>query len=77
MKIDSKKKHILLQILCHVLAFIGIMTSVTSLIICAIKGGSVLLSIIIMAGFGLAAIGTAVSDVVQRKHDEHEYSKWK
>ena len=77
MKIDSKKKYLLLQILCHVIAFFGIITAIISLIICGIKGGTLALSIMIMSVFGLAVIGVIASDLVQRKHDEHEYSKWR
>ena len=77
MEINSKKKHVLGQMLCWTLTFISIVVLVVSILLSFFKGGTIILSGLIVAGLIMACVSTLVSDYLQRKYDEHEYKKWR
>lgn len=77
MKINSKKKHVLGQMLCWTITFISIIVLVASILLSVFSGGTIILSGLIVAGLIMACVSTLVSDYLQRKYDEHEYKKWR
>lgn len=71
----SKRKHIILQTLCHGLVFVSLLALIITVIYAVMLGGTNIIGVIIISAFALACIGMMLSDYVQRKFDTEQYKK--